>query len=400
MAVWFGFRSLGLPPTAILHIGLKSAAVVGACSFVLAPAAAAALVPWRDLACNAGFVLLSVGSAVLPTVLFALFSPEFPLVAGKGYNSVSLSVINDRQINIAYDGRLAPCRRVQHPDQTAVQHVSHKVRVQGCLSSAKSYRCRPNAADPSDITTTASSPMPATVTTSAAAVAAAAAAAGGLISLLVTWLLIKYGIGLRPPCTHHTPADVETAVQPAAARARAKDPVSASAATGGMSIIVAAGSHPSTPSSPVSSPGAGSKPPTPAAAATAAAADAAVPAPEDGLDLARQSSTTDSNSGRLRTDRVARQDNRLAALVSPFEIYCGPPLPETFLCDDSPFAEAHELVQSATGVSDSSRCVSPVDILDRRSQSLIAAAAAVGALMSRPTTADGAGADTSVCIFR
>jgi L-lactate permease len=83
MAVWFGFKSLNLGPTAILHIGLKSAAVVGACSFVLAPAAAAFLVPWRDLACNAGFVLLSVGSAVLPTVLFALFSPEFPLVAGE-----------------------------------------------------------------------------------------------------------------------------------------------------------------------------------------------------------------------------------------------------------------------------------------------------------------------------
>lgn len=83
MAVWFGFKSLNLPTTAILHIGLKSAAVVGAASFVVAPAAASFLVPWRDLLCNAGFVLLSVGSAVVPTVLFALFSPEFPLVAGE-----------------------------------------------------------------------------------------------------------------------------------------------------------------------------------------------------------------------------------------------------------------------------------------------------------------------------
>jgi len=82
MAVWFGFKSLSLDRTAILHIGLKSAAVVGACSFVVAPAAASFLVPWRDLACNAGFVLLSVASAVVPTVLFALISPEFPLVAG------------------------------------------------------------------------------------------------------------------------------------------------------------------------------------------------------------------------------------------------------------------------------------------------------------------------------
>jgi hypothetical protein len=50
---------------------------------VIAPAAASFLVPWRDLLCNASFVLLSIGSAVVPTVLFALFSPEFPLVAGE-----------------------------------------------------------------------------------------------------------------------------------------------------------------------------------------------------------------------------------------------------------------------------------------------------------------------------
>lgn len=108
MAVWFGFKSLALGPSAILHIGLKSAAVVGACSFVLAPAAAAFLVPWRDLLCNAGFVLLSVGSAVLPTVLFALFSPEFPLVAGKVQRHCS---------------RLAD--RLQHPRPSLEQqHVS------------------------------------------------------------------------------------------------------------------------------------------------------------------------------------------------------------------------------------------------------------------------------------
>lgn len=82
MAVWFGFKNLALLNAAILHIGVKSALVVGACSFVVAPAAASFLVPWRELACNAVFVLLSVASAVVPTVLFALFSPELPVVAG------------------------------------------------------------------------------------------------------------------------------------------------------------------------------------------------------------------------------------------------------------------------------------------------------------------------------
>jgi hypothetical protein len=87
--------------------------------------------------------------------------------------------------------------------------------------------------------------------------------------------------------------------------------------------------------------------------------------------------------------------------VSPFEIYRGPPLPEAFLCDEPAFEEARELSNAAAaGVSDRMTGVAPVDILDRRSRSLIAAAAAVRALMQRPTTAEGAGADTSVCIFR
>lgn len=37
--------------------------------------------------------------------------------------------------------------------------------------------------------------------------------AGGLISLFVTWLLVKYGIGLQPPCAHHAAADIETGGQ-------------------------------------------------------------------------------------------------------------------------------------------------------------------------------------------
>lgn len=82
MAVWFGFKSLGLSREALLQVGVKSAAVIGACSFVVAPAAASFLVSWKDLGCNAVFVLLSIASAVLPTVLLAFVSTEFPLVAG------------------------------------------------------------------------------------------------------------------------------------------------------------------------------------------------------------------------------------------------------------------------------------------------------------------------------
>jgi L-lactate permease len=83
MSVWFGFKSLQLPAATILQVGFKSAAMIGACSFVIAPAAASFLVPWRELASHAGFVLLSIASAVVPTVLLAVVSAELPVVVGE-----------------------------------------------------------------------------------------------------------------------------------------------------------------------------------------------------------------------------------------------------------------------------------------------------------------------------
>lgn len=89
MTIWFGFRTLNLTPAVILQVGAKSSVLLGACAFVVAPVAASFLVPWKDLACNAGFILVSVASAVVPTVLMAMVSAELPVIIGMSQGSDS-----------------------------------------------------------------------------------------------------------------------------------------------------------------------------------------------------------------------------------------------------------------------------------------------------------------------
>jgi hypothetical protein len=64
-------------------VGLKSAIIVGVCAFIIAPIATSYLVPRRELLRNGLFVILSISSAVLPTVLISIFNAEFPVLAGE-----------------------------------------------------------------------------------------------------------------------------------------------------------------------------------------------------------------------------------------------------------------------------------------------------------------------------
>eukprot|EP00775_Hariotina_reticulata_P006158 gene6158-6395_t len=82
MAIWFGFQSLGLGHQNILLVGLKSAIIVGTCAYIITPLATSYLVPWRELLRSGLFVILSISSAVLPTVLISIFNAEFPVLAG------------------------------------------------------------------------------------------------------------------------------------------------------------------------------------------------------------------------------------------------------------------------------------------------------------------------------
>ncbi len=80
---WFGMAPLGLEDQELLRIGFGSAVVHAVASLVIPLLALLAVIDWRTLRPNLGFVYLSVLACVAPYVLLARFSYEFPaLFAG------------------------------------------------------------------------------------------------------------------------------------------------------------------------------------------------------------------------------------------------------------------------------------------------------------------------------
>jgi len=216
---------------------------------------------------------------------------------------------------------------------------------------------------------------------------------GGLISMLVTWLLVKYGIGLRPPCTQHTPADIEMGTeaqnfnkhaQPAAAAAaELKRPPPAATET----LLAAL--------------------PTPLG--LAAAAPAAGPpqhSPSPILIRAPPGASSRSRSGSRSPRSSNSPVSSQQSLHSPFEPYCSLPWGVPLL-GDRRWAEHY--CASAFRQAPNEKYVDGVDnerpsrndIIARRSRSLIAAAAAVGGLaVQQPGTPASAAVAGPSCIFR
>lgn len=212
--------------------------------------------------------------------------------------------------------------------------------------------------------------------------------------MLVTSLLIKFGVGLKPPCALNPPADIETDVQPPLPPA-----VDAVSDRTDRTALPDSLTKPSV--APTVLP---SEPPQAAtAAATARAASAAA---ADSPAAAAVGSTGSDED----TSAVA-DNSRAGRLVSPFEIYCKVPLPDSWLNDTPLFTEegqsiskpstprAHKAGEQSVGTK---LHVVQSAVVARRSQSLVAAAAAVGGLvMQQPSTpARGAVGGAPPCIFR
>jgi hypothetical protein len=204
---------------------------------------------------------------------------------------------------------------------------------------------------------------------------------GGLISMVVTGLLVKYGIGLKPPCTHDTPADIETDLKPPL-------PTATAGAAAAQSTSKAL-------------------PTTVAAAKRAASAGGELPliTADAHSDVSNPSTPNSTRSSSSDSELSASADADRAAdrLVSPFEVYCGLPLPDGWLADTPLFEEASSLsaaVDHRSGNPASNNgCVTHPDFIARRSMSLVAAAAAVGGLVVQPSSPRAAAAGPA-CIFR
>jgi lactate permease len=80
---WFGMGQVGLSEAELLQIGFKSALIHGVAALVMPIIALLAVMDWRALRPNLGFVYVSILSCIVPYVILARFNYEFPaLLAG------------------------------------------------------------------------------------------------------------------------------------------------------------------------------------------------------------------------------------------------------------------------------------------------------------------------------
>src|SRR6516164_286921 len=79
---WFGLGELGLSESQLLETGLKAAVMHAVAALVVPVIALRFVVDWKEIRSNLLFIELAILASVLPMVAGAVFSYEFPSVAG------------------------------------------------------------------------------------------------------------------------------------------------------------------------------------------------------------------------------------------------------------------------------------------------------------------------------
>lgn len=213
--------------------------------------------------------------------------------------------------------------------------------------------------------------------------------------MVVTGMLVKYSIGLKPPCTHNTPADIETDLKPPVSAVSAAVSAAAALPTSKVLPVAAAAAKDATPAGrELTSQGTNDLLPA-VAAAHSELSKSSTPS--------RNSSTRGSCAGS-DVGAAAEAGSSADRLVSPFEVYSSVPLPDGWLAD-SPLFEEMSSLPAATdhrsgNPASTNGCVTHPDFIARRSRSLVAAAAAVGGLVVQPPSPRAAAAAGPACIFR
>jgi len=80
--VWFGLGELGLTSEQLHAVGFKAAAINASAALVIPLLALRVVVPWSEIRPRLSFVVLVVAATVLPYVVAARFSVEFPSIIG------------------------------------------------------------------------------------------------------------------------------------------------------------------------------------------------------------------------------------------------------------------------------------------------------------------------------
>ncbi|MCW4628312.1 MULTISPECIES: L-lactate permease [Marinomonas] len=89
--IWFGLSGLSLSDVQLMDIAMQTALLNSAAALVIPFIALRFLLGWSEIRRNAGFILLSVLSCVVPYVFFAQWNYEFPALIG-GAIGLALSV--------------------------------------------------------------------------------------------------------------------------------------------------------------------------------------------------------------------------------------------------------------------------------------------------------------------
>lgn len=103
MPTWFGFGQLGLTNDELLEVGFKTALIQSVASLIIPLFALRMIVTWREIYNNIVFIYFSIIGSMLPYLLLARFSVEFPSVIG-GFMGLALSLFLARH-HIGLDRR-------------------------------------------------------------------------------------------------------------------------------------------------------------------------------------------------------------------------------------------------------------------------------------------------------
>lgn len=98
---WFGFGELALTPETIRSIGIKTALLQSAAGLVIPPLALRIVFPWKMLRSNLIFIYLALLSTLLPYILAASLSVEFPSIIGGLTGMILSGILASKKIGLS-----------------------------------------------------------------------------------------------------------------------------------------------------------------------------------------------------------------------------------------------------------------------------------------------------------
>ncbi len=105
---WFGLGQLDLTAAQLMEVGIKSAIIHSVAALIIPVIALSFVVSWREIRANLVYIYLSILSCVVPYLVIAFFSYEFPSLLGGIIGLVLSAVLAQRGIGLARSDATVP----------------------------------------------------------------------------------------------------------------------------------------------------------------------------------------------------------------------------------------------------------------------------------------------------